>query len=193
MTVTSPKASRTIDGCAREQRERSSPVDTALRRWQFHAPGARPSNSTPTLMAGKFLIDLTDARFSIAQNEEILAFVRVRNPFAHSDVGSLLFAFAKEIRGAQAYCPAATSYAYVVLHTSANVIFAIAFDQRSLAFRLAGPAQDEALGDAGVLAPEIGADWVRFRAWQPPQAISNDDWLRRWAQAAFDQASAIRT
>jgi len=144
-------------------------------------------------MAGKFLIDLTDARFSIAQNQEILTFVRVRNPFAHSDVGSLLFAFAKEIRDARVYCPAAASYAYVVLHTPANVIFAIAFDQRSLAFRLAGAAQDEALGDGGVLAPEIGADWIRFQAWHPPAGISNDDWLRRWAQVASNQAATITT
>jgi hypothetical protein len=144
-------------------------------------------------MAGKFLIDLTDARFSIAQNEEILAFVREKNPFAHSDVGSLLFEFAKEIPGAEAYCPAPASCAYVVLNTAANVIFAIAFDQQSLAFRLAGSAQDEALGDSGVRAPEIGADWIRFRAWHPPPGISNDDWLGRWAQAACDQASAIMT
>ena len=144
-------------------------------------------------MAGKFLIDVTDPRFSIAENEAILAFVRVKNPFAHSDVGGLLFAFAKEIRGAQAYCPAAASCAYVVLHTSANVIFAIAFDQRGLAFRLVGAARAEALADGGALAPEIGADWVRFQAWHPPLAISNDDWLRRWAQVASDQANLNTT
>ena len=39
----------------------------------------------------KFLIDLTDARFSIPENEDVLGFIRRVNPFAHSDVGTVLF------------------------------------------------------------------------------------------------------
>ena len=49
-------------------------------------------------MAGKFLIDLTDDRFHVAGNEDVLAFVRRTNPFAHSDVGSLLLELGKGAR-----------------------------------------------------------------------------------------------
>jgi hypothetical protein len=70
-------------------------------------------------MTGKFLIDLTDSRFHIAENEDVLEVVRRANPFAHSDVGSLLLDLGKQIPGARAYSPSYASYAYVVLHTDA--------------------------------------------------------------------------
>ena len=87
-------------------------------------------------MSGRFLIDLTDPRFVIPDNADVIAFIRRVNPFAHSDVGSLLFDLATHIDGARAYCPLPQSYAYVVLHTAEYRIFAIAYGQRGLAVRL---------------------------------------------------------
>lgn len=63
-------------------------------------------------MAGKFLIDLTDDRFHVAGNEDVLAFVRRTNPFAHSDVGSLLLELGKGVPGSRAYSPSFAQYAY---------------------------------------------------------------------------------
>ena len=56
-------------------------------------------------MTGKFLIDVTDPRFDIPQNADVLAFVRRANPFAHSDVGSLLLELGKGVAGSHAYSP----------------------------------------------------------------------------------------
>ena len=39
-------------------------------------------------MPSKFLIDLTDPRFLMDANEDVVRFIRVANPFCHSDVGS---------------------------------------------------------------------------------------------------------
>ena len=141
-------------------------------------------------MPGKFLIDVTDARFFVTPNDDVIAFVRRANPFAHSDVGSLLIALGKELPGVHAYCPSYKSCAYVVLHTDADRIFAIAFGQRGLAFRLAAPALAEAIADGGTPAPEIGPDWVRFEPWDATAKPDARERLRRWCRHAFADATA---
>jgi len=137
-------------------------------------------------MAGKFLIDLTDARFHVAGNEDVLEFVRRTNPFAHSDVGSLLLELGKGIRGSRAYSPSYAQYAYVVLHTDACQIVAIAFGQRGLAFRLAPASRAAALADGGVDASDIGSGWVSFDPWNPhlSGAVQRAR-LERWCAQGF--------
>jgi len=142
-------------------------------------------------MAGKFLIDLTDARFLIASNDDVMAFVRRTSPSAHSDVGSVLLSLGKQIVGSHAYCPSYRSMAYVVLHTESSRIFAIAFGQRGLAFRLATRTIAEALADGGTPAPEIGSDWVSFPPWSPKDPAAGNARLARWSAAAFQNAASI--
>src|SRR5262249_53754631 len=98
-------------------------------------------------MAGKLLIELTDPRFLIEDNADVIEFIRRANPFAHSDVGSVLFELGKEIAGAYAYCPVPSAYSYVVLHTDENQIFAIAFGMSGLAFRIPPDDDAKALSD----------------------------------------------
>lgn len=130
------------------------------------------------------LIDVTDPRFSTAGNADVLAFVRRTNPFAHSDVGSVLLSLGKGIPGAHAYCPSYKSCAYVVLHTESSRIFAIAYGQRGLAFRLAPVSRVRALADEGAPVPEIGPDWVAFAPWGSAEQRAR---LERWsAQAMAD-------
>ena len=140
-------------------------------------------------MSGKLLIDLTDGRFRVAGNEDVLEFVRRTNPFAHSDVGSLLLELSKGITGARAYSPSYASYAYVVLHTDAWRIFAIAFGQRGLAFRLTPASRAEALVDGAVAALDIGQEWIAFDPWNT--SMRTTDWrdrLERWCAKAFAEA-----
>ena len=140
-------------------------------------------------MPGKFLIDLTDERFKIPYNDGVMTFVRVANPSAHSDVGSVLLELGKTIPGAIAYSPSYRSYAYVVLHNASNHIFAIAFGQRGLAFRLPESVLPDAVADRGTLAPDIGPDWVSFNPWDPNAKAAHTDRLRRWCVEALAQAS----
>lgn len=141
-------------------------------------------------MPGKFLIDVTDARFSIPDNKDVIEFIRKTNPFAHSDVGSVLFELRKTTPSAHAYCPVPSVYSYVVLHTDANRIFAIAFGMRGLAFRLSGSDLTEALADAGVAAPEIGDDWVRFEPWSRETVDVTRARLQKWCDRACATALA---
>ena len=148
-------------------------------------------------MAGKFLIDLTDARFHVAGNEDVLEFVRRANPFAHSDVGSILLALGESIPGACAYSPSYAQCAYVVLHTQAWRIFAIAFGQRGLAFRLAPASRLAALADGGVVASDIGPDWVAFAPWgggggggNQASRVDGRARLQRWCSRASADAAA---
>jgi hypothetical protein len=142
-------------------------------------------------VAGKFLIDLTDSRFVIGENADVIDFIRRVNPFAHSDVGSALFDLGKEIPGAHAYCPVPSVYSYVVLHTAENRIFAIAFGMSALAFRLATRDEAAALSDGGVHAAEIGAGWTRFEPWgREPKAVTHAR-LLRWCSRACELAGGV--
>ena len=141
-------------------------------------------------MAGNFLIDLTDASLQIAPNADVIGFVRRANPSAHSDVGSVLLELGKATPGAHPYCPSYASFAYVVLHTEAKRIFAIAFGQRGLAFRLAPPAMAAAFADGGVAAPEIGPDWVSYAPWAAPATAAHRARRQRWCARALADAVA---
>jgi hypothetical protein len=140
-------------------------------------------------VAGKFLIELTDPRFAIDDNADVMEFIRRVNPFAHSDVGSILFELGKEIHGAHAYCPVPSVYSYVVLHTDANRIFAIAFGMSGLAFRLALSDEAAARSDGGIRAADIGAGWMRFEPWGRDSRAVTGARLRRWCACAHANAT----
>jgi len=136
---------------------------------------------------GKFLIDVTDARYQTAHNADVIEFIRRTNPFAHSDVGSIVYDFAKAIPGARAYSPAPRSFAYVVLHDDADRIVAIAFGQRGLGIRLRPTSIDAAVADGAVRAPEIGADWVTFDPWDVNDKTRRQK-IRLWTERAISES-----
>ena len=136
-----------------------------------------------------WLIDVTDRRFFIADNNEVIEFIRRVNPFAHSDVGSLLLDLSKKIAGAHAYSPSYKQCAYVVLHNDASRIFAIAYGQRGLAVRLSPASYTAALADDGSSAPDIGSDWIKFDPWNPNVSTAVlQARLERWSAQAFADA-----
>lgn len=57
-------------------------------------------------MSSRF--DVTDDRFKIAANADVIAFIRSANPSAHSDAGGVLFKVCKAIPGARSHCPSTT-------------------------------------------------------------------------------------
>lgn len=143
-------------------------------------------------MTKRFLIDATDPRFFVPGNEDVLAFVRRANPFAHSDPGSVLLELGKCVAGSHDYSPSYKDCAYVVLHTDAWRIVAIAFGQRMLAFRLAAASHAAALADGGTPAPEIGPDWVSFAAFDSRKGnAEHRARLERWCAQAFADVAAL--
>ena len=140
------------------------------------------------MTAKRFLIDVTDARFFTSENADVLAFIRRVNPFAHSDVGTVVFECARRIDGAGAYCPSPASCAYVVLHTASQRIVAIAYGQHGLAVRLGATAHAEAIA-AGRPSSAIGADWVEIEPW-PTSRTSVQPSACEWMARAFADAMA---
>lgn len=118
---------------------------------------------------------MTDPRFFIADNVDVLDFIRRENPSAHSDVGTVLFDCIKQVDGARGYCPSAATYAYVVMHTDAYRIAAIAYGMRRLAVRLSSVSQSDAIAAGNEFAPAIGTDWVHIDPW----SASTRDWVAR--------------
>jgi hypothetical protein len=139
-----------------------------------------------------FLIDVTDERFKVPANRAVIEFIRRENPFAHSDVGDLLIRLGKFVPGTQCYCPSFASCAYVVLHTKANLIFAIAIGMLKIDFRLPTSLVSQAM-DRGVGSPsQIGADWLSvqpFPRGEPRAEVETR--LNRWCEAACQYAQAL--
>ena len=140
---------------------------------------------------GKFLIELTDEKFKTPENRDVIEFIRVANPFAHSDVGTRMIDTVKGLENAHYYCPAWGNLAYVVLHTESSRIFGIAYGMDGLAFRLPQPSIPEALVDRGKVDSKIGEDWICFNPWvideMTPVTIAR---LRRWCEVAYQAALA---
>jgi len=133
-------------------------------------------------------IDITDARFKIAANHDVMEFIGRTNPSAHSDPGGVLFKLGKSIAGARSYCPSTATFAYVVLHTDANRIFAIAFGMRGLAFRLDAAAVEAAVANGGSPAADIGANWVAFPPFNSKGESGAWERLERWSGEAYAHA-----
>ena len=140
-------------------------------------------------MPGKFLIDVTDARFLIPANEHVIEFIRRTNPFAHSDVGARLLDLGKELPGSHSYCPSYKSCAYVVLHTDADRIFGIAYGQLGFALRLPMDEHEAATRDGGDPDPAIGPEWMAFAPYDGPRQSGAYERLQRWTARAFMHAA----
>jgi hypothetical protein len=130
-------------------------------------------------------IDMTDVKLKIPANTAVMDYIGRANPFAHSDLGTRLIELGKSMTGVHVYCPDYKAYAFVVLHTDANVIFATAWGMSKIAFRV--PKNAEALAD-GAARSELGDDWLAFAAFPP----GDGKVLEIWAEAALRHAQTLR-
>lgn len=123
-----------------------------------------------------------DSRFRIGANSTVLAWLERVQPSAHDDVASAVIASAKGLGGVQHYCPNPASYAWLGLHTTGNVIFALASGMNTVAFRLPPDAFKSALDAGGVPAIDLGPDWIQ---WQ----LGWDMDLGPWTKLALEYAN----
>jgi hypothetical protein len=141
-----------------------------------------------------FLIDITEERFKIPANHAVIEYIRRENPFAHSDLGDKLIKLAKRIPNTLYYCPSFASCAYVVLHTNANVIFAIALGMLSIEFRLPAAVVIDAVANGNGKTAPIGDDWLSVSPFPKDLAASaNDARLLQWCTAAHTYAEVLAT
>jgi hypothetical protein len=129
-----------------------------------------------------FLIDLTDDKFKIPENEGVIGFIRRANPFAHTDPAGKLAQLGEAVAGVRIYVPSPRSASYLALHTDANVIFALAFGMKTIALRL----PPDVLAQGGAPFLDIGEDWLCAEAFRAPAASAAwDATLQRWVETAY--------
>ncbi len=139
-----------------------------------------------------FLIDITEERFKIPANRAVIEYIRRENPFAHSDIGGLLIRLTKRIPNTHYYCPSFPSCAYVIAHTNANVIFAIALDMLSVEFRLPAASVTEAIANGSAKTSPIGDDWLSVVPLRKGLAASaNETRLLDLCEAAHTYSKAL--
>ena len=139
-----------------------------------------------------FLIDLTDERFKIPANRAVIEYIRRENPFAHSDIGDVLIRLGKLVPGSQYYSPSFSSLAYVVLHTKANLIFAIAIGMLKIDFRLPPALVNGATARGEGAHSFVGADWLSVRPFPRGEPRAEvDTRLNRWCKAAYQHAQTL--
>ncbi len=139
-----------------------------------------------------FLIDVTEDRFKIPVNREIIEYIRRHNPFTHPDIGTELIRLGRRLPDAHHYCPDFAACAYVVLHTDADVIFAIGIGMKQIAFRLPPAVVGEAVAGGAAESSDIGADWlscVPFARGAARAPVAER--LERWSAAACGYAQQL--
>jgi hypothetical protein len=80
----------------------------------------------------------------------------------------------------------------LVLHTKANVIFAIAIGMLKIDFRLPPTLVSSATGSGEGAHSNVGADWLSvppFPRGEPRAEV--DTRLKRWCEAAYQYAQAL--
>lgn len=129
-----------------------------------------------------------DERFRVPENDDVLGFIAQHPDLsAHDEVADCLNHSADGLSGVGWYCPNPQHYAYVVLHTRDHVIFALAFGQGSVAYRLP-PEGVPAAGEAGVRGyPDIGPGWILVDPWRPQAGVV----LRHWCEVAYEHAMRL--
>ena len=122
-------------------------------------------------------------------NADVVAFLDATAPSAHSDVASALESAIRGLPGTTTVCPDPSRYAWVLAHTTAARIYALAYGQSALCARVGETRMAEALADHGVEATEIGRGWVRFDPFvaDEPSSVTRSR-LHRWCTVAFQEA-----
>ena|ERR1043166_7068575 len=119
------------------------------------------------------------AELENAQNGLVLKYLANRS--AHDGVGSALLESVKPLGDVQIFSPDFKQYRYVAVSTNA-IIFGIAVDMSTVAFRLNEPLRSRGLATGGAGLSECGVDWVAF-------TLFRDDWpetdLKFWARKAY--------
>lgn len=132
------------------------------------------------------------------ENQQIIRFLKVFQPSAHTDIVQLLVQSATDLSDVQFYCPDTDNHAYYLAHTRDGVIFAAAIGMSALMFRVPPKSMPEALQKGGEVFEEVGEPWVSFNPFWPEaehaeqsrMATLDMSELKRWANLASQFASA---
>src|SRR4051794_34844837 len=92
-------------------------------------------------------------------NEAICRYILANNPSAHSDIVEELNKSAALLPEHKSYCPNSPNFAYVILFTDSDKIFAAAFGMNVLLFNLPGEELARAFTDKGKEFADLPDEW----------------------------------
>ena len=125
-------------------------------------------------------------------NEAICNYILTNNPSAHSDIVEELDKSAALLPEHKSYCPNSPNFAYVILFTDSDKIFAAAFGMNVLLFNLPDKDIAEAFTNGGKKFADLPDEWVAFQAFRMDKSLTaTRKRLRHWCRIAFAKASAV--
>jgi hypothetical protein len=123
-------------------------------------------------------------------NEAICRYILADKPSAHSDLTEELDKISATLPAHKSYCPNPARYAYVILLTNSDKIFAAACGMSTLLFNLPVEEFAQACTDGGGSFADLPDEWVGFEAFRTGRSLTaNRKRLRHWCQIAFVKAS----
>lgn len=128
-------------------------------------------------------------RFASPGNSDVVQYLSNHHPSAHSDLADELFTAAGPARAKKSFCPNGSSYAYVLLYTDADVIYAVAIGMKKIAFHLPTDSLAAAQMAGGDADPLIGPKWIAFGIFLPKSDIAIERArLKLWCGIAASHA-----
>ena len=122
-------------------------------------------------------------------NVTVTRFLEITSPSAHSDIVGELLLSAAGLPGAGSYCPDHQNYAYVVLHTVDNKIFALAYGIKRLCYRVPSGFSAAVEAHGGKAWAEIGPEWVCFDLFDTGERTEvSRQRMVKWCRIAFESS-----
>ncbi len=137
------------------------------------------------------MIEEFDDELDKPENQQMIDFLKLYQPSAHTDLVQLLVKSTEELPSIKFYCPDTDNHAYYLAHTPDGVIFAAAIGMSALMFRLPKQSMSGALVKGGEIFKEIGEPWVSFNPFWPD--VDDRDQvnmfeMKQWASFAYRYA-----
>ena len=132
-----------------------------------------------------------DGELDRPENQQMIAFLKLYQPSAHSDIVQLLVKSTEDLTSIKFYCPDTDNHAYYLAHTPDGVIFAAAIGLSALMYRLPKQSMSGALVKGGEIFKEIGEPWVSFNPFWPDNDSRdqvNMSEMKQWASLAYRYA-----
>jgi len=134
-----------------------------------------------------------DGELDRPENQQIIDFLKLYQPSAHSDLVQILVKSAEDLESIKYYCPDTDNHAYYLAHTPNGIVFAAAIGLSALMYRLPKQSMSGALVKGGEIFKDIGEPWVSFNPFWPDD--ENRDQvnmfeMKQWANLAYRYAQS---
>ncbi|VAW61985.1 hypothetical protein MNBD_GAMMA09-897 [hydrothermal vent metagenome] len=128
-----------------------------------------------------------EGKLGCSENEQIIRFLKLYQPSAHTDIVGLLVKSAEGLKDTRFYCPDTDNHAYYLAHTPNGVIYAAAIGLSALMYRLPKQSMSAALVGGGEIFKDIGEPWVSFNPFWPEADAESEIKNKKLSTASMKQ------